>query len=345
MIYECLTNDQKAHLIRLYDDYGPKWTCLSRITGIKISTIRSFILRYNTDGTLSPKRGAPKKITEEIENNVIDYFENLPETSLTVAANNFGLSNPSIKTILNSDGIKYFKKVPIPNLTNYHKIKRMDFSTKISNYSQENIPNFIITDESTVEENLEKGGIWRRRGHFPPGTFYTKEGHPISVMVWRGIGPGSYRTKLLRVHGKMNSIKYVDLLLSNDVFIDIEKNFGKNYIFQQDNAPPHKSRYTMGVLSDIVPEVLDWPAKSPDLSPIEQLWHFLKGKLAGVKFKDQDELFDRLVKEWNDIPTSVINNIYSSFQARCIVCMNHNGECLNGLWKEVKKIHDSYRLL
>lgn len=61
MIYECLTNDQKAHLIRLYDDYGPKWTCLSRITGIKISTIRSFILRYNTDGTLSPKRGAPKK--------------------------------------------------------------------------------------------------------------------------------------------------------------------------------------------------------------------------------------------------------------------------------------------
>lgn len=135
----------------------------------------------------------------------------------------------------------------------------MDFSTKISYYSQENISKYIITGESTVEDNLEKGRIWPPSRYFPPGMLYTKEGHPISVMVWGEIGPDGHCTKLLQVNGKMNSIKYEDLSLSNSFFINIESIFGKIYLFQQDNAPTHKQKYTMGNLNDIVFEKLDWP--------------------------------------------------------------------------------------
>ena len=114
------------------------------------------------------------------------------------------------------------------------------------------------------------------------------------------------------------------------------------YSPQQDGAPPHKSHYTMDILHDITPELLDWPAKSPDLSPIEQLWDYLKKKLAGVQFKSKEKLYERLSEEWEKIPSETINHYYSSFQARCSVCINHNGNCLNGHWNEVSKVHSSY---
>lgn len=92
--------------------------------------------------------------------------------------------------------------------------------------------NLIITDESTVQIDLCKGGIWRRRGHYPPGSFKEKDSRPIHVMVWGGIGPNGYKTKLLRVEGKKDSIKYIQLLTENGIFTDLYNNFQNNYVFQ-----------------------------------------------------------------------------------------------------------------
>ena len=44
---------------------------------------------------------------------------------------------------------------------------------------------------------------------------------------------------------------------------------------QQDNARAHTARLTMQVLANAHVPVLEWPALSPDLSPIEHLWHEL----------------------------------------------------------------------
>ena len=39
-------------------------------------------------------------------------------------------------------------------------------------------------------------------------------------------------------------------------------------------------------------KVLDWPAQSPDLNPIEYLWHHLKRRL--MKYEDQAEDINKL---------------------------------------------------
>ncbi len=47
---------------------------------------------------------------------------------------------------------------------------------------------------------------------------------------------------------------------------------GADFIFLQDLAPDHTAKSTKSWLNEHGVGVLDWPANSPDLNPVENLW-------------------------------------------------------------------------
>ncbi len=61
-------------------------------------------------------------------------------------------------------------------------------------------------------------------------------------------------------------------------------------IFQQDLAPAHTAKSTKSWLNDHSVGVLDWPANSPDLNPIDNLWSIVKRKMRNKRPKNADEL-------------------------------------------------------
>ncbi len=63
-----------------------------------------------------------------------------------------------------------------------------------------------------------------------------------------------------------------------------------DFIFQQDLAPAHTAKSTKSRLNDHGVGLLDCPANSPDLNPLENLWDIVKRKMRNKKPKNSDEL-------------------------------------------------------
>ncbi|GFT73556.1 transposable element Tcb1 transposase [Trichonephila clavipes] len=88
------------------------------------------------------------------------------------------------------------------------------------------------------------------------------------IMVWDGIGYRS-RTPLVRIAGTLNSHRYISEVLEPVVLPYLQ---GLAIaIFQQNNTRPHVARIVQRFFVNHQIELLSWPARSTDLSPIENM--------------------------------------------------------------------------
>jgi hypothetical protein len=132
-------------------------------------------------------------------------------------------------------------------------------------------------------------------------------------MTAKGIG---YLTK---IDNGLDAKLYVRILngelMDTLQWYDLEKH---EIVFQHDNDPKHTAGITKTWLSESGLTVLDWPAQSPDLNPIEHLWAELKRRLRNRPNLPSSlpNLWEAVQEEWEAIPQDFCMRLISSMPSR-----------------------------
>ncbi len=96
-----------------------------------------------------------------------------------------------------------------------------------------------------------------------------------------------------------------------------DKLYGDAYfIFQQDLAPAHTAKGTKSWFNDHGVTVLDWPANSPELNPIENLWGIVKRKMRDTRPNNADDLKAAIKETWASIPPQQCHKLITSMPCR-----------------------------
>ncbi|GFS75559.1 transposable element Tcb1 transposase [Trichonephila clavipes] len=159
-------------------------------------------------------------------------------------------------------------------LTQEHRQPSLQWCQDRSMWNVTHWQKVVFSDESMFILGTDdyRVRVWRRPGerYNSPHTVLRHTGHTAGVMVWGAIAYDS-RSTLVVMRGTLTSQRYVDDILRPHVGLFLgDLNGLPGAIFQQDNDRPHTARVAQEFVRHF--QTLPWPARSPDLFPVEHVW-------------------------------------------------------------------------
>ena len=194
--------------------------------------------------------------------------------------------------------------------------------------------NVLFTDEcrATIDGPDGWSSGWILHGR-QPGVRIRRQQGGGGVMFWAGIkGDTIIGPFKVEAGVKIDSESYCELLNKylTPWLEEQPLSLWRTMIFQQDNAPTHRSAYTSDWLKKAGfnnERVMEWPPNSPDVNPIENLWAIIKRRVYsnGRQFTKLNELWNAIKDVSGSITPTEISNLTNSVDQRLVTILRKNG--------------------
>lgn len=311
---------------------------IAKTVGCHHSTVSATLKRYAETGTLNSGRriGRPHLVDkQQLKRLVTDKrTRNRRLCTAGVAAlwkekTGQSVSARTIGRQLRRMGLKNCVARKKPLVTRVNKEARLAWCLNHENWTTQDWAKVLWSDEATFSQfqQSRSSRVWREpKDEWAPSCVAASVKHSPSRMFWgcfsrQGLGP------LVPLVGSVTGVSHVETLRHHAV-PTFRQMFPKGEgWFQEDNARPHKAKVTIAFREENALRTLPWPAQSPDLNPIENLWAEIKRQLHNLKQKPSNigELEKCVEKLWRAIPSETIENLVDSMPRRIEAVIAANG--------------------
>lgn len=287
-----------------------------------------------------PRRGRPHKLTDRAKRCLVSEAVKNRRVTLRALGQliNPQVSGSTARRVLADAG--YHRRVAVhkPYLTKEHKILRQKWAKKYEHWRTNQWMHVIWSDECYVHMDDNGGPVYVTRRPdetLDDGcTIKSFKQSNIRVMVWGCIAYDKKGPLLLLDYpggrgGGMNSERYAEQVLCGSLlgFYNSMKKQRRYMSFQQDNAPIHVSKSTIRWLNRNNVRLFPHPASSPDLNPIENLWHLLKIRIRAREHHPTStaELQQAVQEAWESLTVDDINVLVRSMPDRVHAVLQAKG--------------------
>ncbi|GFU43526.1 transposable element Tcb2 transposase [Trichonephila clavipes] len=208
-------------------------------------------------------------------------------------------------------------------LTRQHCTARLQWCREHHNWTEQDWTCVLFSDESrfSLSSDCRRQLIWCESGTaYRPENIQEKDRYPTcSIMVWAGIMINGCTRLHVVANGTMTGQRYIDEVLLFHVRL-FRGAVGDKFVFMDDNATCHR---TLAVQDCF----LVWPARSPDLNPIENVWDDLGWQVAGRNYPptNKNTLIRALTEGWDKLPQQLLDNVVQSMVRRVECCITLHG--------------------
>jgi transposase len=134
-----------------------------------------------------------------------------------------------------------------------------------------------------------------------------------ACFCWDKLGP------IITIEGSVDQVKYIKILGENLLpFWKRMKRCYRSPIFQDDGARPHRAISVNNWKREHNIRSLSWPAQSPDLNPIENIWSILKERIRKrIPHPTNLKQLEKYVhEEWDQLDPLMLRNLVKSIRRR-----------------------------
>lgn len=292
--------------------------------------------------TTRPDAGRPRRVrTPDTEEEVLNAVADHPRTSVRAVAHDVGVSSSSVWRTLHEQLLYPYHIQRVQALCPGDYPRRLEFSQWFLNKIAHNY-NFCNSVLFTDEASFTRTGIFNTHNmHYwddenPHTTWNRGHQQRFSINVWCGILGDS----LLGPHvlpRRLNGQTYLEFLLNTlpGYLEDISLATRRRAWFMHDGAPAHNTHNVRDFLArtfhgKVIAHggTIAWPARSPDLNPLDFfLWGHLKSQVYATPIDREEDLLARIQDACNDIRNmpGVLARVQQSMVRRCNLCMEQRG--------------------